>query len=441
MKLSAAAKVGMVTVVALLLMVVSLSWLTQVSFRPQGYKLRAVFADVNGLMPGANVLLMGVKVGRVTALYPQDRTVVVDFEISDRQTRILEGSQFKILNKGIIGEKNLEIFPPEDSSKEAKFLAADATVYGISLPRLENAIEQANKAVVAFRELAESPETKLALQDGIKNFESAFADLQELIKHTDEVAVAAQGFVSNADTLAGSLSPDDLRTIVSDLRYLSGGLRKSYQALAGQGDQLSEAQETLTNLKNLTARLEGIAAQVELVSKDPQVTADVKDLVANSRRVVTQVGNLTLNPPKLSPRFDLMGVQQNSATFNGSYGYGSFNMALRLPADAFQVGVEGIGDDNVWNVTWGKPNFLSDGLGFHLGMVRSKIGIGVDWLPNSALEVKGEVYDPAALSVRLAASYYPDWWNQKYGITAAWIRTMSTNDTQYFIGGQWRPLD
>lgn len=441
MKLSAAAKVGLVTVVALVLMVVSLSWLTQVSFRPQGYKLRAVFADVNGLMPGANVLLMGVKVGRVTALYPQDRTVVVDLEISDRKTRILEGSQFKILNKGIIGEKNLEIFPPEDASQKATFLAADATVYGISLPRLENAIEQANRAVIAFREIAESPETKLALKDGMQNFESAFADLRDLIKHTDEVALAAQGFVSNADTLAGALSAEDLRVIVSDLRALSSGLRSSYQALAGEGDQLAEAKATITHLKGLTARLEGIAAQVEKVSKDPQVTADVKDLVANSRRVVNQVGTLTLNPPRLSPRFDLMGVQQNGSVQNGSYGYGSFTFGLRLPADAFQVGVEGIGDDNVWNVTWGKPNFLSDGLGFHLGMVRSKIGIGLDWLPTSTFELKGEVYDPAALSVRLAASYYPDWWGQKYGITAAWIRTMSTNDTQYFIGGQWRPLD
>lgn len=439
MKLSAAAKVGLVTVVALVAMVVSLSWLTQVSLRPKGYKLRAVFADVNGLMPGANVLLMGVKVGRVTALYPQDRTVVVDLEITDRQTRILEGSHFKILNKGIIGEKNLEIFPPEDSSQPTAVLAADSTVYGETLPRLENAIEQANKAVIAFRELAESPDTKLALKDGMKNFETAFADLRDLIRHTDEVAVAAQGFVSSADSIAGALSPQDLQAIVRDIRHLSNGLNKSYQALAGEGDQFDGAKGTLTNLKNLTARLEGIAAQVEQLSSDPKLKADMKDLVANSRKVVTQVGTLALNPPKLSPRFDLMGVQREP--IHRSYGYGNFNFGLLTGADAFQVGVEGIGDDNVWNVTWGKPDFLSDGLGFHLGMVRSKIGIGLDWLPTSNVEVRGEVYDPAALSLRLAASYYPDWWDQKYGITAAWIRTMSTNDTQYFIGGQWRPLD
>lgn len=439
MKLSAAAKVGLVTVLALVLMVVGLSWLTQVSFRPKGYKLRAVFADVNGLMPGANVLLMGVKVGRVTALYPQDRTVVVDLEITDRQTRILAGSHWKILNKGIIGEKNLEIFPPEDSTRAAAFVAADSTVYGESLPRLENAIEQANKAVIALREIAEAPETKLALKDGMKNFENAFLDLRSLIKHTDDVAVSAQGFVANADSLAGSLSAEDIRAIVADLRYLSGGLKKSYQALAGGGDQLSDARATLANLKNMTARLEGIATQVEQLSADPKLKADMKDLVANSRKVVTQVGTLALNPPKLSPRFDLMGVQREPA--NRSYGYGNFTFGVRMPADNFQVGVEGIGDDNVWNVTWGKPDFLTNGLGFHLGMVRSKIGIGLDWLPANYLEVKGEVYDPAALSLRLAASYYPDWWGQKYGITAAWIRTMSTNDTQYFIGGQWRPLD
>lgn len=439
MKLSAAAKVGLITVLALVTMVAGLSWLTQVSLRPNGYKLRAIFADVNGLMPGANVLLMGVKVGRVTTLYTQDRTVVVDLEITDRKTRILEGSHFKILNKGIIGEKNLEIFPPEDSTRQATFVLADSTVYGETLPRLETAIEEANKAVIAIRELADSPETKLAIKDGLRNFEVAFEDLRGLIKHTDEVAVAAQGFVTTADSVAGSFSAEDLQAIVSDLRYLSSGLKKSYQSLSDGGTQISDASATLSNLKNLTARLEGIAAQVESLSNDPKIKADMKDLVANSRKVVTQVGTLTLNPPKLSPRFDLMGVQREP--LNRSYGYGNFNFSVRTPADAFQVGVEGIGDDNVWNVTWGKPDFLSEGLGFHLGMVRSKIGIGLDWLPGNTLEFKGEMYDPAALSVRLAASYYPDWWGQKYGITAAWIRTLSTNDTQYFIGGQWRPLD
>lgn len=438
MKLSASARVGGVTLLALVLLGVSMSWLSHFSLRPKGYVLKAVFSDVDGLLPGATVMLMGVKVGRVLGVFPHERTVSVDLEISDPSTRIFRDAQFKILTKGIIGEKSLEIFPPE-SATASTFLAPGSLVYGDPPARLGTAMEQASKALLALRDLANSPETRGALKGGIKSFEATFKDLGALIKHTDEVAVSAQTFVDSADGLAGAIRPGDLSGIVSDLRTLTRGLRHAYQSLAGQGDQMADARETLSNLRSLTARLESIAGEAEKLATDPKLQGDVKDLISTSRRVANTVSEVAATPPRLSPRFDLLAVQETSR----SYINGNFNLGLRLKEDSFYGGIDEIGGLNLWNLWWGKPDFIANGLGFHLGMVRNKIGAGLDWAPAPSFDLTTEVYDPLNPGFRLSFEVYPSWWHHKIGLTGAWIRSLNAapQGDRLFLGGQWRPLD
>lgn len=437
MKLSAEAKVGLVTVLTALLMIVSLSWLTQLAFAPRGYRLKLVFSDVDGLLPGANVLLMGVRVGRVLTLTPQSRNVVVDLEIRDHRTHLLAGSRFKILNKGIIGEKNLEVFPPEHAVPEGGFISPEATLYGDSPSRLEATIEQANKALQSLRDLAESPETKLALKEGLHHFQASLGNLEGLIRHSDEAVLKAQAFMDDADRWTTALNPEQLREIVADVGVLTADLRKGYHTLERRGDPFGDTAATLNSLRSLTAKLESIAAQAETLAADPKLKTDMRDLVSNSRRTMEQVSMVAANPPKLSPRFDLMGAQDP----NRSYPSGNFNMGLRLLQDSFLIGVEEIGEQNYWNACWGKPGFLADGLGFHLGMIRSKIGVGLDWTPSTSMDVTTELFSPLAPEVRFAATYYPNWWGRKVGLTGAWIRELGPNNNHLYIGAQWRPME
>lgn len=439
LKVSPAARVGMLTALALALLGASLSWLSHVSFRPPGYHLQAVFSDVDGLTAGSKVMLMGVRIGRVLSVTPRARTVHVVLEIADPETRIFRDAHFKILASGLIGDKTLEIFPPDDATASA-LLEADATVYGDAPARLGTAMEEASKALYALRDMANSPATRRALQAGLQTFESSFTDLSSLIRHTDQVALGASRFVDSADALAGAIGPDDLSQIVGDLGTLTRGLRKAYQSLAGQGDQLADARETLANLRSLTARLETLAAEAEKIATDPKLQGDVKDLVASSRRVAVQAGEIAANPPRLSPRFDLGIAQQTS----GTRPRGDFNVGLRLKDDTFYGGIEEIGDQNLWNLWWGKPDFITRGLGFHLGMVRNKIGAGVDWSPTTSFDLIAEAYDPTQPGMRLGFQVYPPWWEHRIGITGSWIRadlSAGTLSDRFLLGGQWRPLD
>lgn len=438
MKLTPAARVGMVTLISAVVLSLGMSWLTQFSFKPQGYRLKAVFGDVNGLVPGAGVYLMGVKVGRVVALMPEDRRVIVELEISNPQTRILEESRFKILSKGLVGEKTLEIFPP-DNPAVSSFLTADATIYGQDPARLENAIDHAQAALISLRQLAESPETTDALRTGMKNFESAFAELRGLVSNTDKVAVETALLIQDARKVTGAIQGEDLAIMVRDLKAMSHGLRQTYQAVVDDGRLIEDSTAVIANIRLLTERVNHIAYQAETVVADPKLQQDLKEIVSSSRTMLNSIGGSGFSPPKLSPRFDAALVQDSGRP--SAYLNGNFNFGVRTKGDEFMLGVEEIGERNLWNLTWGKPGFFTPEIGFHLGMVRSKIGAGLDWEPSDKLVLQGEVFNPLDPDVRFGAMWYPDWLGDKYGLTAQWIRGLNTGDDSIRLGLQWRPLD
>lgn len=116
MKISSSFKVGLLTLIALVLLV-------GVVFRVKGRafssakRIEVQFKDVNGMRPGAGVQMMGLKVGQVEEITPvinqQKSYVKVKFVITEPDIEIPPASVFSIQQSGLIGELFLEITPPK----------------------------------------------------------------------------------------------------------------------------------------------------------------------------------------------------------------------------------------------------------------------------------------------------------------------------------------
>jgi phospholipid/cholesterol/gamma-HCH transport system substrate-binding protein len=84
----------------------------------QGKPFSVQFADVDGLAEGAAVQLMGIRVGLVKSIDPVrlqngNYTVKVDFAIVRDDVDIPKGSHLSIQQSGLVGEKFLEVTPPQ----------------------------------------------------------------------------------------------------------------------------------------------------------------------------------------------------------------------------------------------------------------------------------------------------------------------------------------
>ena len=116
MKFSSSFKVGLLTLVALVLLVGTVLKVKGRAFS-SAKRIEIQFKDVNGLRPGAGVQIMGLKVGQVEEITPvvkgEDSFVNVKFVITDPTVQIPRASSFSIQQSGLIGELFLEITPPK----------------------------------------------------------------------------------------------------------------------------------------------------------------------------------------------------------------------------------------------------------------------------------------------------------------------------------------
>ena len=116
MKFSSSFKVGLLTLIALVLLV-------GIVFKVKGRafssakRIEVQFQDVNGMRPGAGVQMMGIRVGQVEEIQPVingDKSHVnVKFVITEPNISIPKASVFTIQQSGLIGELFLEVTPPK----------------------------------------------------------------------------------------------------------------------------------------------------------------------------------------------------------------------------------------------------------------------------------------------------------------------------------------
>lgn len=116
MRFSSSFKVGILTLVALCILLFTILWIKGRSFS-SGERVEIIFHDVNGMRPGSGVQMMGLRIGQVEEIIPvikgDNSYVKLRFVITEEGIKIPRASVFSIQQSGLIGEQFLEITPPK----------------------------------------------------------------------------------------------------------------------------------------------------------------------------------------------------------------------------------------------------------------------------------------------------------------------------------------
>ena len=116
MKLSSSFKVGVLTITALSIFLLTVLWVKGRSFS-SAERIEVQFKDVNGIRPGSGVQMMGLRVGQVEEIIPvvenESSYVKLKFVITEPNITIPKASMLSIQQSGLIGEQFLEITPPK----------------------------------------------------------------------------------------------------------------------------------------------------------------------------------------------------------------------------------------------------------------------------------------------------------------------------------------
>lgn len=116
MRFSSSFKVGILTLVALFILLFTILWVKGRSLSG-GDRIEVKFRDVNGMRPGSGVQMMGLRIGQVEEIIPvisgDSSYVKLKFVITEPGISIPKASVFSIQQSGLIGEQFLEITPPK----------------------------------------------------------------------------------------------------------------------------------------------------------------------------------------------------------------------------------------------------------------------------------------------------------------------------------------
>ncbi len=462
MELNAAAKVGIVTVVACLLFLLSVSQIGNFGSSDQA-EYRILFESVGGLQERAPVHLAGVPIGYVKKLELGDNNKVqATIQITRDGVRLYRaretetdppGSYYVYTVTGnLMGDKWIEIKPgPVEPNEEV--LAKGSQVRGEAPVSIDDLAREGSAVMAEFRESVNAlnalvadekfqGDIKLTLENfrdisgnlkgvssdakkivgGLNDRVNRLSDsLETVVTHVDETVIAFQdnanavgqdlrSFSGNANRLLVK-NEAHVDTIVMNLRDTSVALKKamrSVEALAENEALNEDVVEAVNNLRRTSEEIQGIASDIRSISADPEIQQDLRETVVNAKqasasasRVMGKVESLGKGISKT--KYVGLEVDQQWNLHNGD-AHTNLNAYL-LPNGAVgaKLGVDSLGNQNLVNLQAMKnwENFR-----LRAGIIRSEFGLGADArLFNKNLELNLDAYDTSDPQVDILGKF------------------------------------
>jgi phospholipid/cholesterol/gamma-HCH transport system substrate-binding protein len=159
MTISNPAKVGILTIIALIALGLVSIWKTDLLMVERGYQMIGSFENIEGLTVGSEIRYRGFKVGKVLRIDPNAQDIRL-YAVINQDIKFPSDSLLRISYDGIVGEKYLEIKP---GSSEALYQPKDL-LYGVKTSAIVDFVDigaqnlmESKKILQDIRMIVEDP--------------------------------------------------------------------------------------------------------------------------------------------------------------------------------------------------------------------------------------------------------------------------------------------
>ena len=306
-RLSLEFKVGLFTIIALLLLFVFIFTQTKKG-QWRGYEIGVTFDYIGGLDIGAPVRLSGVRVGEVRSIkiLPEPMPKVLIKLRLKRDVKIGKNSRITIRTLGIIGEKYVEILP----SSEKEYISKGEIVEGVNPLSLEkfvtigqDAIFNLNSILTDIKKLTSDVKVQKNIREILKETSTASKQMNTVLRQLKTLSVSIDKTNKEIRKVIKENSPkiakvlDNTNTLVltskSEIEKTMGEIRK----FAETGEDVKRA---IAKLENTTDKINTFFEKLQSEGLIAQIMQD-KDFLAQLKTEVEYLQNITL---KLSETAD-----------------------------------------------------------------------------------------------------------------------------------------
>jgi len=252
-------KVGLFTILSLLLILVLFIWKSGIFIKIQGKELIGEFDTIAGLLETAPVRYRGYKIGYVESVNPKVDKIYVKVKLM-KKIQLPIDSFFRIEFDGLVGQKYLSLVAGESEY----YLEEAAIIPGISTRGLVDFVNEGANSMVEARKLLEnfnrilgSEKAENSFMRIATNIEDSSRILRDSLPQLKAAVDHLNNMMKQADDLLGrDQIKDDIESVISNSRQISEQLNSLVRNLDQTVSRNSiELEESIKEFNKLMKKL------------------------------------------------------------------------------------------------------------------------------------------------------------------------------------------
>ncbi len=418
-------KVGILTVLGVIVLLLVLTWKTVSVVEVQGNTLIGDFTDIAGLMESAEVKYRGFKVGKVVKIEPRAHDILVHMKV-DKSLKVPKDSVFVIGFDGLIGAKYIAISP----GRSDELCVSGETLHGKSsagmvefIDKGAAALDEAQRLLASVRMITEDPLIHKSIQESLKSFMKLSQELEKTGPKIDNI-------VKNVDSIVAQLKPifedgqfsEKTKSLIANIEQASNDLKdmtKSVRKITDDPDTEKNVREIIENLRDISEELKGSFGTEDV--KKSSSKESLKDALKLAK---------TFSSFRAGVDADLLysGYFQRPTVRAGAQIAFNPNQYYEVRAGEISAG-----QGAVLDIVQG--NKLNKDLAWRWGVIQTGVGIGAEYTMWDTFSIMADVYGPD----QLKSSVGTKWQFNKNWAFLSRAERMGERDGNYYVGVNVRP--
>lgn len=265
-----AAKVGLLLVFTLVAGVAVYRMVDEGSSSSDGYRVYALFDDVQGLVPKSRVLVAGIPVGSIERISLEGDQARVDIAI-DSGVVLHEDARVTQRSASLLGEMLLIIHPGGAERPPLEDGARLTVLEGT--PGTDDILASVGAIAESVSKVTSQLERSFGNDVAGQQMSSALSDLSEALAAINRTIQANEervnSAVANIEGITADAAPK-MERILSNIEVISGDIRDAIQGTQagnGDGDGSGRVDETLASIQRSAAQLEDVLGDIKEVTE------------------------------------------------------------------------------------------------------------------------------------------------------------------------------
>jgi phospholipid/cholesterol/gamma-HCH transport system substrate-binding protein len=406
-------KVGIITTIGFIVLVVLFTWKSGSIIRFNGYEVVGEFSNVGGLLETADVRYRGYNVGKVMQIVPGPRSIKVYIKIR-RSIQVPKDSQFQIAFDGLIGQKFLNIKPGISTQMIApgEVLSGEASAGIVDfIDEGAKSMQEVQRVLISIRKMLETNK----LQNSIIN---TAANLEMLTDQLKIVGPKVNKVVSEMDILIANLN-----------------------LIVANPQNQQNIQQTITNLKASTDRLNSVMSSVDDIAGNSETKQNIQQIIRNLRDITNDLnggdassGNISQGLQSIRKWSGLKVGVNADLLANPEHKVSSGRAGLELSfsqREKYNFGLkENIQTKAIDKYSVTGERAFNDNNYYHVGIIDSQLGAGWTYDYNERIRLITEVYQPSELKANVQVRYVLD---PRWQIVTA-VENIDKNGSDAYVG-------